>query len=32
MKCQKTSNVLKLLSHTDWGGDKKNSFKSYTDL
>ena len=28
VKCQKALNVLKLLSHSDWGGDKKKSFKS----
>ena len=32
MKCQKTSNVLKLLSHTDWGGDKKTLLNLYRSL
>ena len=32
MKFQKALNVLKLLSHTDWGGDKKTLLNLYRSL
>ena len=32
MKCQKALNILKLLSHTDWGGDKKTLLNLYRSL
>ena len=32
MKCQKALNVLKLLSHTDWVGDKKTLLNLYRSL
>ena len=32
LKCQKALNVLKLLSHSDWGGDKKSLLNLYRSL
>ena len=32
VKCQKALNVLKLLSHSDWGGDKKSLLNLYRSL
>ena len=32
MKCQKALNVLKLLSHADWGGDKRTLLNLYRSL
>ena len=32
LKCQKALNVLKLLSHCDWGGDKKTLLNLYRSL
>ena len=32
VKCQKALNVLKLLSHSDWGGDKKSLLNLYISL
>ena len=32
LKCQKSLNVLKLLSHSDWGGDKKTLLNLFRSL